>query len=246
MNELQKNEHGIAPTQSEPPSVGHLLQAVISTGVTAENVGAVEKIVALYERMQEKDAEKEFAKAFNALQADTPRVQAKKAVPNNDGTVRYKFAPYEDIMEQVRPMLQKHGFTVTFSTRYEETRLVKICTLQHTSGHSKLNEFAVRIGKGPPGSSDTQADGAAGTYAKRFALCDALNIVVEKDDDARAEGATITEDQAQELERRVKATGSREDFFLKFAGAKTYAEIPASKYSLLDESLRKKEKTRSA
>lgn len=224
------------------PTVADMLQAVIEKGVTQENVAAVGEIVKLYERMEDKKAERAFAEAFVALQGEMPAVKAVQPVPNRDGTLRYKFAPYEEIMDQVAPMLKKHGFTVTFSTDFAEGRLIKTCTLQHVGGHSKENKFAVRIGSGPPGATETQADGAASTYAKRFALCDALNIVLDKDVDARAEGAAITPEQADELEHRVALTNSNREAFLKFAGAKSYKEIPESKYAILDSFLAKKEK----
>jgi hypothetical protein len=223
------------------PTVADMLAAVIEKGVTQENVAAVGEIVKLYERVQARDAEKEFARAFVSLQAGMPAVKAVRAVPNNDGSVRYKFAPYEEIMEQVAPMLKLHGFTVTFSTDYVEGRIVKICTLQHVSGHSRSNQFAVRIGQGPPKATETQADGAASTYAKRGALCDALNIVIDHDDDARAEGGKVTADQAVELRLRVRQTNSNEPAFLKYAGAQNYEDIAATKYSILDGFLRGKE-----
>lgn len=243
MNDLNEPvTEPLAVVARPEPSVANMLQAVIERGVTDANVQALERLVALYERTQERDAIKEYARAFKALQAEMPKVHAVRPVPNKDGSIRYKFAPFEDIMKQVAPYLDKHGFTVRFSTRYDEQRLVKICTLQHTGGHSNSNEFAVRIGQGPPGSTDTQADGAAGTYAKRFVLCDALNIVIEKDADARLEGAPITAAQAEELARRVIETESDKAAFLRFAGAQTFATIPAAKYAILDGFLAKKER----
>lgn len=223
------------------PTVADMLQAVIEKGVTGDNVVALEKIVGLYERMQEKESEKAFAKSFVALQSEMPKVKAKTAVPNNDGTVRYRYADYEEVMQQVRPMIEKHGFTLTFSTEFTDGRIVKICTLQHIGGHSKSNKFAVRIGSGPPKASESQADGAASTYAKRGALCDALNIVVEHDDDARAEGGTVTKEQAEDLAHRVAITNSNREAFLRFAGSVSFFTIPSAKYQILDEFLRKKE-----
>ena len=78
------------------------------------------EIVKLYERMEDKKAEREFAQAFVALQAEMPAVKALRAVPNRDGSTRYNFAPYEEIMDQIAPMLKRHGFTVTFSTDFGE------------------------------------------------------------------------------------------------------------------------------
>lgn len=224
------------------PTVAEILQGVVKGGVTVENVAAVKEVVALYERMEDKKAERQFATDFNALQSEIKSVKATKPVPNNDGSVRYKYAPFEEIMEQVRPMLEKHHFTVTFSTDYLEGRLVKSCTLQHVGGHSKTNKFAVRIGSGPPKSNESQADGAASTYAKRFALCDALNIVIETDSDARADGGAITKEQAEELERRVAETNSNKAAFLKLAGAASFGEILSGKYSMLDQMLTTKER----
>lgn len=234
-----------ALTRAEP-TAGDMLEAILSAiksgEVTAEKVAAMDGALKLCERMQERDAERQFAAAFVALQADMPKVQATKAVPNNDGSVRYKFAPFEELMKQAGPLLQTHGFTVSFSSDFKEGRIIQTCTLQHTSGHKRSNSFAVRIGKGPPGASESQSDGAAATYAKRFALCDALNIVVgHLDDDAKVEGGTITPAQAVDLYNRVKATASDEARFLKFAGAKTWEEIPAAKLPLLEDLLRRKE-----
>lgn len=225
------------------PSVAEMLQAVVAKGVTSENVAAVESIVKLYERMQDRDAEKEFAQAFVGLQGEMPKVQATKAVPNNDGGVRFRFAPFEDLMAQVGPILQRHGFTVCFSSRVDANRIISTCTLQHVGGHKRSNDFAVRIGSGPPKASEAQSDGAAATYAKRFALTEALNIVVAHlDNDARLEGGTITPEQAEELARRVAETNSSKPVFLKLAGATDFASIKAGKYEVLDEMLCAKER----
>lgn len=244
---LQRVESGPVDMVRQTPSVADMLQAVIQGGVTEQNVGAVAQMVQLYERMQALDAEKQFAAAFVALQAEMPKVQATRPVPNRDGSVRYKFAPFEDIMNQVGPILQRHGFTVSFSSDFKDGakdgRLLQTCTLQHVGGHKRSNTFSVRVGQGPPGSTDTQADGAANTYAKRFALCDALNIVIAHlDSDARIEGGSITKEQADELERRVHETNSDVAAFLRFAGANTFAEIAAVKYDILDQFLTKKER----
>lgn len=225
------------------PSVAEMLHAVIERGVSNDNVAALEKLVGLYERMEDQRAERAFAQAFVQLQGEMPKVQATKAVPNNDGGVRFRFAPFEDLMAQVGPILQRHGFTVSFSSRVDTNRIISTCTLQHHGGHKRSNDFAVRIGSGPPKASEAQADGAAATYAKRFALTEALNIVVAHlDSDARLEGGTISKDQADELARRVAETNSNRAGFLKLAGATDFSSIKAGKYEVLDEVLATRER----
>src|ERR1051325_5586114 len=99
--EIQRAEP--MPVAHAQPSAADILQAVVDKGITPDNVNALKDIVALVREERAFQAEREFATAFNALQSEMPRIVAKTAVPNNDGTVRYKFAAYEDIMEQVRP-----------------------------------------------------------------------------------------------------------------------------------------------
>lgn len=225
----------VAPQQSL--NLQAIADRILTGELTNEKLAMIKDLVAM-------DAERKFSAAFVALQAEMPNVKATKAIPNNDGTVRSKFAPFEEIMEQVAPLLKRHGFTVTFSTDFGEGRLIKTCTLTHMGGHSRSNKFAVRIGSGPPRASEAQADGAASTYAKRFALCDALNIVIDVDTDARLEGSSITPEQADELEKRVAMLNQDHGKFLKWLGATKYSEIASAKYQMADDFLAKKEKAK--
>ncbi len=239
-------------TQQEP-SVALMLQGALSniqTGeITERHVDVLGKMMDLYERNEKRTAEKDFASALTDLQGETMRVQATKAVDQkSDGTCRYRFAPYETIMAAVQPMLTRHGFSITFDTEVGDNRLTSICTLMHKSGHARQNRFAVRYGK-PPGSSDAQGDMATKSYAKRGALCDALNISIEHDtdgDDARGLGAPITAKQAADLRDRVEACGADEPKFLAMAGAANYESIPESKLNELHEALAKKERKNAA
>lgn len=228
---------------SREPSTGELLSAVITQGITADSVGVMERLCALREREQARAAERDYAAAFAKLQAECEPVKASKAVPDNAGNIRYTYAPYEEIMRQVSPLLRDHGFAITFDTDIADGRVIATCTLMHTSGHSRSNKFACRIGSGPPKASEAQGDGAATTYAKRFALCAALNIVVEQDTDAGNEGAAITAEQAQSLKDRCMATKPVTDLFkfLKLAGVEKFEQIPQGKYAMLDDVLKRRE-----
>lgn len=241
--ELAPRESAIE-ARTTAPTVADMLQTVIAKGVTGESVTALEKLVGLYERMQEKEAEKAFAAAFVSLQSEMPPIVATTVIPN-----RGKYEKFEDVMKVVGPILSKYGFTVSFSMDFKENRILETCHLKHVGGHSQSNSFAVRVGKA---DTETQADCKAATTAKRNALLNALNIVIRQDclteeNDASLEGdpfAKVTLAQAEELERRVHATNSHAAAFLKFAGAGTFADIAASKYAELDAMLKRKEKSK--
>lgn len=224
----------------QQPTVADMLQTVIKAGVTTENVGALEKLCDLYERMEARNAEKDFIAAFNRLQQKLPTIVAKTVIPN-----RGKYQRFEDVMEEIGPLLQSEGFTVSFSQDFKDNRIIVTCHLAHVGGHSRSNPYAVRVsGKA---DSETQADTKASTTAKRNSLLQALNVVIRQDclsgdDDASLEGGSVTPEQADELERRVKETNSNVNAFLKFAQAASFKDIPAKKYLILDDFLRQKER----
>lgn len=224
----------IVTTQPQERSIVSLMESVIAGGITTDSVSVLERLMALQERNQEKAAEQEFARAFAELQKDMPRVQAIKAVDQKaDGTCRYRFAPYEEIMKQARPLLSAHGFSLSFDTDWQDTRIVVSCKLLHKGGHFQVNKFAARGGKGPPGTNEAQADMAVKTLAKRGALCDALNIVVEHDldgDDARTLGASITSSQAAEINEIIKHTKPNVANLLAWAHAETVETIPSNRF----------------
>ncbi len=240
-------------TREQEPSVALMLQGALagiqSSQITPSHVEVLERMMSLYERDEKRRAETAFADALVALQGETIRVQATKKVDEKqDGSCRYKFAPYEEIMEQVQPMLTKHGFAITFDTDGgDPQRLTSICTLTHRGGHSKQNRFAVRYGK-PPGSSDAQGDMSTKSYAKRGALCDCLNISIEHDtdgrDDPKIEGRPVSQKQADDLRDWVDAVGGDRAKFLALARVATFEEIPESKLEMLEHELKRKERAR--
>lgn len=223
-------ELSVVPSASMQP-VAQMMQAIIEKGITTENVAALSQLTQLYERMQEKDAKRQFAEAFVALQADLPVIVASSVIPK-----RGKYERFEDVMDQIQPHLTKHGFTVTFSQDFKENRIVQVCRLEHIGGHFKDNSFAVRTGRA---DTETQADCMAATTAKRNALLNALNIVIRQDalqdeeGDARMDGEPVTREQAETLRNLVTETASDSAKFLKCAGAQKYEEIAASKFPRL-------------
>lgn len=219
----------------------HLIEKMVGGGVTESNVAALDKLLGVFERLDDKRAEREFASAFVALQKDLPVIVASSVIPN-----RGKYERFEDVCRVVNPLLVKHGFSVSFSMDFKENRIVETCHLKHVGGHSQSNSFAVRAGG--KADSETQADCKAATTAKRNALLNCLNIVIRQDvmqdeeNDASLEGTPIPFDKAQYLRELVKETNSDEASFLRFANATKYEEIMSSKYDILVAALHKKQK----
>ncbi len=240
---------------SPEPSVALMLQGLVdgvqSGKITSDNVKAIESMVGLYERMEEKKAEKIYAAAFEKLQSSVKRIQATHIVPDKHGVPKYMVAKFQEVWNEVEPHLSANGFTASFGQKYEEglpLRVTTIFILQHTeSGHKTETPFTVRVGNGPPGCVDYQADGAASSYAKMRSMCGKLNIIIESgDDDARMIGKPIGKALADDLEARVIMTGADKEAFLKYAGSSSFAEISDERWPVLDELLKRKEAAKSA
>ena len=76
------------------------------------------------------------------------------------------------------------GLSVVFNTSMKDAVITAYCTVQHIEGHSVTSEFSAPVDAAMK-VNDTQKAGSANSYAKRYALCNALNLVgSEFDDDA--------------------------------------------------------------
>lgn len=237
---IAETQRALATVIPGPDPVLGMIQKVIEGGVTEANVAALDKLLGVYERLEDKRAERLFNEAFVTLQSELPVIVAKTEIPK-----RGKYERFEDVMTVVSPLLKKHGFTVSFSMSATDLRITETCSLKHTGGHSQSNSFSVRVGRA---DSETQADCKAATTAKRNALLNCLNIVIRQDalqneEDATIEGEPISWDQAEFLREEVKATASDEAAFLRFANAEKYEDIGSARYDELVRALAKKART---
>lgn len=239
--DLAKTEKLALEAQSPVSGAMGMIERLIEKGITTENVAALKELRAMHIDQEERDAKRAFATAFREMQAALPAIAPTKIVPNKEGGVRFKYAPYDELMKIVGPIMQKFGFAATFSTKFQEGRVTSLCTLTHDAGHERTNEYSVRIGGGPPGASESQADGAANQYAQRGALSDALNLVIlGRDNEAKDLGAPVSHDQAEDLRQRVKDAKLSVTSFLKWAGATSFETIPETSYKKLDAYLKSK------
>jgi hypothetical protein len=248
-----KSESGAVARPSEAPSVADILSAVVQKGITQENIGTLEKIVGLYERMEDKKAERQYVQALAALQAECQNVIATKDV---DGKFRY--APFLDIWNAVRPAVERNHFTLQWSQEHQGDKIKVTLTLQHLSGHKRDFTYAMRLGSNAPGTpSGAQApvlDSQAESRAKRRLLMDALNIVVDAvtaADDV-GDGTMASKEETEELFKRLvtlepddaKRTVS-ERRFLALAGVDKWNQIQKVVLPILQRLIIEKERAAS-
>ena len=228
----------LATTQPQSPSLAVVLQAIVDGGVTPDNIGTLERMMALQERVEAKNAEKDFNSSLASFQAEMPELVAQSVIPQ-----RGKYERYEDILHVARPLLSKHGFSVNFTQSASDGRIGVTCSLRHRAGHSTETPFFVR--PGGRADSDTQVDCKASTTAKRNAFCLALNIIIrqnEIEEDASLLGAPVDLMGAEILEKRAKEVNANIPAFLSIFGVDKFSDFPANRLGEAHDRLDAKER----
>lgn len=170
-----------AVTRMPSVDIGALLQQAIATPGA---VDAIERIVALRDKMNADAAKAAFDEAMTAFQSECHPIHKDKLVNDAGGRKLYSFAPIEAIEIQIRPLLRKHGFSHTFDvdTKSPDGWVFSQCIVTHTLGHSRTATGKFPLGAGTRAMSTTQIYAATESFAKRRALMNAYGIVVIGED----------------------------------------------------------------
>jgi hypothetical protein len=147
------------------------------------DVDKLERIIALQERILKHTAEAQFNADFSAMLPEIPTIIERAK------TDKTKYAPLEDIVEPLRPILARYGFSLAFRTEWPDKATVKVIgILTHKAGHARTSEFM--SGADQTGSKNgIQALGSTVSYGKRYTFKDLLCIVTrDEDDDGRKAG----------------------------------------------------------
>lgn len=165
-------------------------------------VDKLEKIIELHERVQATAAKAAFDEAFARMQADLPVIVEHKKGDSG----KWSYAPLEDIVQAVRPILSRHGFSLSHATEWPEKTLVKVIgILSHKQGHERRSEF-LSAADSSGSKNAVQALGSASSYGRRYTTNDLLNIVTRsEDDDAKRTGQEEAADGYDEWLDTLKA-----------------------------------------
>lgn len=228
MNEIVQHAEAQAPALSHPLPVagaGNLLTVIgRAASDPSIDVSKMQQMMEMQERLEARQAEREFNDAFMRLSARLPRVK-KNGLITYEGTGRnrapLKYAKYEDLDRAIRSELREEGFALSFSTSTRAGGGVAIVgKLRHISGHAE--EATVELPADASGGKNSiQAIGSAISYAQRYAVKLLLNIVFEGEDtDAQGGSAFIGPEQVKEIEDRLAklgaASGQERENFLDY------------------------------
>lgn len=199
------------------------------------DIEKMERLMAMHEKMQDRNAQAEFNKAMAEMQCDIPSIAERG---KGHGTIKY--ATLEDINDVMKPIMQRYGFAISFKVVHEGSGVSVTGILMHRSGHRE--ETTMLLPSDTSGSKNAvQAVGSSTSYGKRYVMSALLNITTRGEDDdglAAVPVAKVTAQQAASIEALLKraSTTTRDWFYSTFG---TATEVPKPKYDGLMANLEK-------
>jgi len=200
------------------------------------DIAKMQQLMELKREWDKDRAAEAYSAAITEFQRRCPQIhKCRKPVSGPS----YTYASYDDVMVVVSPILAECGIAVTFSTDCADKAIKTTCRLR-VGTHYEDHVFTIPVPE--MRVNETQKYGAALSYAKRYALQSALNIVVtDEDTDAGNLGAkTITGPQVDELSAEIDKRQADPVRFLAAFGIEALCDMPANRFSEAMTQLRKK------
>lgn len=226
MSALQKVESQ-AGGQVVPIADTAALVSAIANAARDPNVDVekMERLWAMHEKMQDRQAEQAFSEAMKAAQSEMPTIGKDR----HNTQTNSDYATLDAINQRITPVYTRNGFSLTFDTSdspiAEHVRVV--CRVLHRDGHSKTYCYdtpmdATGIG-GKVNKTPTHARGSAITYGRRYLTLMIFNLSTGYDDDGNAAGGFDSSDWLT----AIADADSMEDL-TKLADELKTAAIPAA------------------
>lgn len=157
---------------------------LLSQAIDKGDINMLERLMAMQEKWEKKEAEKKYNQAMSAAQSEITSVKATKF--NNQ--TRSKYADLLDYDPIIRPAYTSKGLAISFDTAEsplpEHVRVIACIT--HEAGHKELRHIDIPAdGKGAKGGdvmTKTHAVVAATTYGQRTLIRLIFNIATGDDD----------------------------------------------------------------
>ena len=205
---MSKKNEVIQASELQPKTIqSALLEIVQRDDIDPDRL---EKFLDLQIKMEDRQLEKEFHQALSSFQMECPIIKKTKHV--KFGSVNYHYAPLDELVSVIKPILNKFGLSYSFNMfelqgkDYAEL----VTTIHHVNGYKVSYKYHFDPIHDDVKMNLSQRRKSAITFAKREGLQSALGIVTaDSDDDAKraiTEMATAT--QYEKIEKLISVTNS--------------------------------------
>lgn len=232
--------NNVATINAPQMTAMELVSNAVSNGAPMENI---DKLIELVKFNDDREALKAFNRDFTLAQSEMPLIKKTKQAHNS------MYAPYDQVVAQLRPVLDKHGLSFRHEMKeiHSDNKIIGItvkCILAHKEGHSV--EAQLTSTPDTTGSKNAiQAVGSAVSYLKRYTLEAVTGVSTSEnvDDDGIATGGAInyvTEAQIESLRKASKVAGVEENKLCKVAHVEDLSGIRVERFEAAMEWLKKR------
>lgn len=185
------------------------------------DIDKMERLFDMHERMTARHAKEAFHTALAEMQTELPEITKRGETRDKEKNLMYSYAKWEDINREIKPVLSRFGFGLSFRIEPDQTGL-KITAILSRCGHTEETSIIQSLDMGGAKMNANQARGAATSYGKRYTAGALLNLISydEQDTDAASSmsGDTLTEDQLKQIRDGMQQLGQGDEAILAWAG----------------------------
>jgi hypothetical protein len=159
-------------------------QELISMAISSGSIDALERVLAMRDKLRKEAAETAYREAMSRFQAECPVIEKKAIVrnkpssPGGTGTERYRYASIEDIIRVVQPYLDKNNLSYKFETiPLKDTQEFIISTrAYHIMGHCEESSITLPVDSNEYMGIIHQRESTQ-SYGKRLSFCNVFGII---------------------------------------------------------------------
>lgn len=241
---MEEHQVAIHETAVAPAKPGSLLEIIAHfVADPRADIDKMERLLALQERVVADERKIAFAAALAELQAECPQIEkdGRVVVKNVE---RSRYAKYETIDEHIRPLLAKHGFSISFDETDAQGDVRRFsATLSHRAGHSETKYKTMPFDKSEY-RSGAQSEGSTISYARRALLTMLLNLVTRDIDTDGLKLEPISEEQVKDLHAMIDEVKADRKRFMDFMGVTDVKDILIRDYVKAVNALESKRRSR--
>ena len=146
-----------------------------------------------------------------------------------------KYAPLNDILNLVRPLLKKHGLSIIQMPGGDGENVTMTTVLLHKSGEFIESEPLTLPSSPVKGKYTAQGAGSAITYGRRYSLSAVLGISSEDDDDGNAEKRNGKKEPPKSSPEPQPKTGNPRGAFFAQLQEWAKANVDYLEYKVVEE-----------
>ena len=232
--------------QEHDVSINTLIHSAISKldGESANAaITAIERLVDLKMKVDDKEAERMFNEAFAAFQANCPQIKktsSTKGASAGGSGFGYNYAELDEIQKTIAPHLYPLGLSFNWDSKLLEDKIQCTCFLRHKAGHLITSSFTAPV-KDVGKMNEIQKHSAVLTYIKRQTLIEVLGLTTTEKDTDGVSPETIDEKQIANLKDKASILDvTAQAKFFKWLGVDDWKDIPKSNYDMAVKALERK------